>query len=113
MARIQKKIKKNIKSQMKSQEPAKPKEKEKVGKDYLLISVICFTVIITIAAWSTLTSLNKALYSLLIISLSLTYVRRHFNLTEQQEVWVDRGSIVSMGFALALFIVIMYNQIFP
>ena len=113
MARIQKKIKKNIKSQFKSQEAAKPREKEKVGKDYLLIAVICFTVIVTIAAWSTLTALNKALYSLLILSLSLTYVRRHANLTEQQETWVDRGSIVSMGFALALFAVIMYNQIFP
>ena len=98
---------------MQSQEPAKPKVKENVGKDYLLIAVICFTVMVTIAAWGTLSFLNKTLYLLLISSLSLTYVRRHFNLTEQQESWVDRGSIVSMGFALALFVVIMYNQIFP
>ena len=100
MARIQKKIKKNIKSQLKSQEPTKPKVKENVGKDYLLISVICFTIIITIAAWSTLTTLNQILYVLLIVSLSLTYVRRHFNLTQQQETWVDRGSIVSMGISI-------------
>ena len=113
MARIQKKIKKNIKSQLKSQEPAKPRVKENVGKDYLLIAVISFTIMVTIAAWGTLNFLNKTLYLLLITSLSLTYVRRHFNLTEQQESWVDRGSIVSMGFALALFVVIMYNQIFP
>ncbi len=111
MARIQKRIKKNMKPQQ-TQESSKPKAKENVGKDYLLIAVISFTVIVTVAAWSTLTDLNKALYSLLIISLSLTYVRRHFNLTEQQETWVDRGSIISMGFALALFAIIMYQQIF-
>ena len=112
MARIQKRIKKNIKSQSKSQETSKPRQKENVGKDYLLIAVISFTLVITIAAWSTLNNLNRALYCMLILSLSLTYVRRHFNLTEQEETWVDRGSIVSMGFALALFAVVMYYQIF-
>ena len=111
---MQKKIKKNIKiqNQLKEKNNPKPRVKEKVGKDYLLIAVIAFTLMITITAWSTLTNLNRALYTLLLISLSLTYIRRHANLTEQQETWVDRGSIVSMGFALAVFAVVMYYQIF-
>ena len=110
MARIQKRIKKKIKPQ--SQEVAKPKEKEKIGKDYLLIAVISFTVIVTSVAWSSLTNLNRLLYSMLIVSLSLTYVRRHANLDEKQQVWVDRGSIISMGVALVLFAIVMYQQIF-
>ena len=109
MAKIQKRIKKNMK-------PKKPKQeikiKEKVGKDYLLIAVISFTLMVTIAAWSTLTDMNKALYSMLLVSLSLTYIRRHYDLSEQQEFWVDRGSIISMGIALVLFAAIMYMQIF-
>jgi len=111
---MQKKIKKNIKiqNQLKEKNNPKPRVKEKVGKDYLLIAVIAFTLMITITAWSTLTNLNRALYTLLLVSLSLTYIRRHANLTEQQETWVDRGSIVSMGFALAVFAVVMYYQIF-
>lgn len=111
---MQKKIKKNIKTQnqLKEKNNPKPRVKEKVGKDYLLIAVIAFTLMITITAWSTLTNLNRALYTLLLVSLSLTYIRRHANLTEQQETWVDRGSIVSMGFALAVFAVVMYYQIF-
>ena len=114
LARMQKKIKKNIKAQseLKEKNTPKPRVKEKVGKDYLLVAVIAFTIMVTIAGWSALENLNRALYVLLITSLSLTYIRRHFNLTEQQETWVDRGSIVSMGFALSIFAVIMYYQIF-
>ncbi len=112
MARIQKKIKKNIKAQTKTQEVSKPKEKKKGGKDYLLIAVISFTLMVTIAAWESLAALNRALYVMLITSLSLTYVRRQFNLSEKMENWVDRASIAAMGFALALFAVVMYYQIF-
>ena len=112
LARIQKKIKKNIQSQSKSQETSKPKEKKRTGKDYLLIAVISFTLMVTIADWETLTPLNRALYVMLLSSLSLTYVRRQYNLSEKMENWVDKASIVSMGFALALFVVVMYYQIF-
>ena len=112
MARIQKKIKKNIQSQAKTQEVSKPKEKKRTGKDILLIVVISFTLMVTIAAWENLNPLNRALYVMLLTSLSLTYVRRQFNLSERLENWVDRASVVAMGFALALFAVVMYYQIF-
>ena len=113
MARIQKKIKKNIQAQNKSQEVSKPKEKKKlVGKDYVLIAVISFTLMVTIAAWENLTALNRALYVMLLTSLSLTYVRRQFNLSDKMEQWIDKASIAAMGFALALFAVVMYYQIF-
>ena len=112
MARITKKIQKNIQAKSKPQEKAAAKPKENVGKDYLLVAVISLTIVVTIAGWSTFTNLNRALYVLLISALSLTYVRRHFNLTEQQETWVDRGSLLSMGTAIILFAVIMFNYVF-
>ena len=110
LARIQKKIRKNLKP--KTQESATTKPKEKAGKDYLLIAVITFTVLVMIVGWSTFTNMNRALYLLLTLSLSLTYVRRHFNLTDVQELWVDRGSLFSMVAALIVFAIIMYNQVF-
>ena len=110
MARIQKKFKKKTQPKPSTQEQSKPKEK--VGKDYLLISVITLTTIVTLIGWSTLTNLNRALYLLLILSLSLTYVRRHYNLNKTQETWVDRGSLLSMGIAIILFAIVMYTQVF-
>ncbi|MBR1397353.1 MAG: hypothetical protein IJ563_07460 [Selenomonadaceae bacterium] len=113
MARIQKRIKKNI-MRPKEQEAksTKPKPKENVGKDYMLVGVIIFTTVVMLIGWSTFTNMNRAMYVCLIASLSLTYVKRHYNLSEIQEVWVDRTSLMAMGFAVALFALVMYNQIF-
>ena len=113
LARIQKRIKKNI-MRPKEQEAksTKPKQKENVGKDYMLVGVIIFTTVVMLIGWSTFTNMNRAMYVCLIASLSLTYVKRHYNLSEIQESWVDRTSLMAMGFAVALFALVMYNQIF-
>lgn len=102
MARISKKIRKKITP--KPNEEKKPKEK--VGKDYLLIGVIMFTFIIMVVGWPTLTNLSRALYFTLLLSLSMTYAQRHYDLNEVQSLWVNRISVGSMGMAVALF---MYN----
>ena len=85
LARIQKRIKKNI-MRPKEQEAksTKPKPKENVGKDYMLVGVIIFTTVVMLIGWSTFTNMNRAMYVCLIASLSLTYVKRHYNLSEIQ-----------------------------
>ena len=88
------------------------KPKENVGKDYLLLTVIAFTTIVMIVGWANLGNVNRALYAFLIVSLSLTYVKRHFDVSQEAESWIDRVSITCMGLAIALFVVTMYYQIF-
>jgi len=93
---------------------AKPEtvRKEKVGKDYFLLVMIGFTIIILGLGWGHLDSLNKAMYVLLTLSLSLTYARRHARLTDNQRIYVDRASFASIGLAAALFLLIAYQQYF-
>ena len=89
-----------------------PAPKEKIGKDYFLLVMIGFTLIILALGWSHLDSMNKVMYVLLTISLSLTYARRHANLTDSQRIYVDRASFASIGLAAALFLLIAYQQYF-
>ncbi len=106
MARITKRLKKKLNP--KPKEDAKPKEK--VGKDYLLVGVLAFTFVLMVAGWPTLTNLSRALYFTLLMSLSMTYADRHYDLTEIQAVWVRRIGTASMGMAVALFIYSLYER---
>ena len=106
MARITRKIKKKIAP--KPTENAKPKEK--VGKDYLLVGVLAFTFVLMVAGWPTLTNLSRALYFTLLMSLSMTYAERHYDLTAVQELWVRRIGTASMGIAIALFMYSLYER---
>ncbi len=106
MAKQYKKLQNKI--HPKTKEPSSPKEK--VGKDYFLIVMISFTVIVLTLGWSHLDDMNKAMYVLLTTSLCLTYTRRHFNLTDTQRVYIDRASFASIGLAVALFLIIAYYQ---
>ncbi len=87
-----------------------PAPKAKIGKDYFLLVMIGFTVIILTLGWSHLDDMNKAMYVLLTTSLCLTYTRRHFELTDTQRTYVDRASFASIGLAVALFLIIAYQQ---
>ena len=106
MARISKKIRKKISP--KPTEQSAPKEK--VGKDYLLIGVIAFTFIVMVVGWPTISNMNRALYFTLLLSLSMTYAQRHYDLNEIQEIWVRRIGTASMGMAVALFMLTLYYQ---
>lgn len=108
MARQSKKIAKRIKPKTKS-EPEK-KTPEKTGKDYLLIVVLALTIVFMIAGWSQFTAVNRGLYLALLVSLSTTYARRHYNLTDAQDLWAQRAGVVSMGIAIVLFGYVVYQQ---
>lgn len=105
MAKQYKKLRQKIHPQKKPSSQEKP-----VGKDYFLIGITLFTAVVLALGWQHFDSMNRAMYVLLIISLGLTYVRRHFELTETQQVLADRAGFISIGFAVALFIVICYYQ---
>ena len=111
MARQSKKIAKKIQPKKKAESENK-KPKEKVGKDYLLIAVLALTIVFLILGWSNFTPLNRGLYIALLISLSTTYARRHYNFTETQDIWIERAGMVSMGCAIVLFVFIVYQQYF-
>ena len=110
MARQSKKIAKKIRPAKKPEVTTKPKEK--VGKDYLLIGVMALTIVFLIFGWENFTATNRALYIALLISLSSTYVRRHYNLSDTQDLWAERAGYVSMGAAIILFAYVVYLQYF-
>lgn len=111
MARQSKKIAKKIQPKKKAEVENKPPEK-KVGKDYLLITVLALTIVFLLVGWSNFTIFNRGLYLALLVSLSTTYARRHYNLTPTQDLWAERAGYVSMAIALALFAFVVYQQYF-
>ena len=110
MARQSKKIAKKIQPKKKA-EPEN-KKPEKVGKDYLLIFVLALTIVFLIVGWENFTALNRGLYIALLISLSSTYARRHYNFTEVQDMWIERAGYASMFLAIVFFALVVYQQYF-
>ena len=110
MARQSKKIAKKIQPKKKA-EPEN-KKPEKVGKDYLLIIVLALTIVFLLVGWSNFTPLNRGLYIALLVSLSTTYARRHYNFTETQDTWLERAGMIAMGCAIVLFGFVVYQQYF-
>ena len=108
MARQSKKIAKKI--QPKKPTTTENKKPAKVGKDYLLIIVLALTIVFLIVGWQNFTALNRGLYLALLASLSTTYARRHYNFTDKQDLWLERLGIASMGVALVLFALVIYQQ---
>ena len=111
MARQSKKIAKKIQPKKKA-EPENKQPEKKVGKDYLLIIVLALTIVFLIFGWANFTALNRALYLALLVSLSSTYARRHYNFSEVQDMWLERAGYVSMILAIIFFALVVYNQYF-
>lgn len=88
---------------------AAPKEKP-VGKDYLLLAVIAFIIIMTAFGWEYMNNISRAMYILLGISMSCNYVQRHAKISEEKMVYVARIGLVTIGVAVALFLVSLYYQ---
>ena len=109
MANQYKKLQKKLYSQKNS---SKKTPEPKVGKDYMLLILIVFTVFVGIAGWSQLDVMNRSMYALLTISLSLTHIRRHAKLSETMQVIVERTSLVCLGCAVIVFFVVLYQQFF-
>ena len=92
----------------------KPKPVRPPGKDYMLLILMAFTVMVTLAAWEELDSLTLTMYILLTASLGLTYTRRQAieRLSEFQMMIVTRASFVTIGMAGALFLFDAYRRFF-
>ena len=90
----------------------KPKPVRPPGKDYMLLILMAFTVIVVLAAWEELDSLTLTMYVLLTASLGLTYTRRQAaeRLSEFQMMIVTRASFVTIGMAGALFLFDAYRR---
>ena len=88
---------------------AAPKEKP-VGKDYLLLAVIAFIIVMTAFGWDYMNNISRAMYILLGISMSCNYVQRHAKISEEKMVYVARVGLVTIGIAVALFLVSLYYQ---
>ena len=86
-----------------------PKEKP-VGKDYLLLAVIAFIIVMTAFGWDYMNNISRAMYILLGISMSCNYVQRHAKISEEKMVYVARVGLVTIGIAIALFLVSLYYQ---
>ena len=108
MARQSKKIAKRI--QPKKKVEPENKKPSKTGRDYLLIIVLALTIVFLIVGWSHFTIANRGLYLALLVSLSTTYARRHYNLTDVQDLWAQRAGVASMGIAIVLFAYVVYQQ---
>ena len=76
----------------------------------LLIGVLIFTIVVTMVGWMQFDNWNRCMYVLLIVSLGLTYVRRHAKLSETQAVFAERASLVSIGFAIAMFVIVLLHN---
>ena len=107
MARQYKKILKKIHPKKKKWQRDEPQEK--VGRDYLLIAVLAITIFFMIIGWANFSVVNKILYGALTVTLSTTYARRHYNMTEKQDLMALRISYVAMGIATAAFLVNIYQ----
>ena len=112
MARQSKKIATKLQPKKKVESENKQPVKEKVGKDYLLVGVLALTIVFLIVGWQNFTFTNRALYLALLVSLSSTYARRHYNFTETQDLWIERAGVIAMGAAIVLFAFVVYQQYF-
>lgn len=106
MAKQYKKLKQKI--HPKKKESSAPKEKP--GKDYILLVMIFFTLVIMLIGWAQFSDMNRALYVFLTLSLTLTYARRHARMTDTQRIFVERAGWASIGIATAIFIILCYYQ---
>ena len=108
MAKMLKKL------QQKMTPAEKPKPVRPPGKDYMLLILMAFTVMVVLAAWEDLDSLTLTMYILLTASLGLTYTRRQAaeRLSEFQMMIVTRASFVTIGMAGALFLFDAYRRFF-
>ncbi|SFT61485.1 hypothetical protein SAMN02910356_01333 [Selenomonas sp. GACV-9] len=99
---------KKLQNKVYPKKKAEDKPQEKIGKDYLLIFVIAFTAVVTLVGWEHFDSLNRWMYLLLTFSLSMTYIFRHGNISENAKIYVNRASLASMGLAIAMFLLSAY-----
>ncbi len=90
----------------------KQETQPKVGRDYFLLIMICFTLVVTLFGWQQFDNTNRAMYLLLTLSLTLTYLYRHANVSDNVRTYLNSASLGSMGLAVAMFLISLYYQFF-
>ena len=85
-------------------------QEKPVGKDYLLLIVIGFILVLTIGAWEYMNNLSRSMYILLGISMTCNYLQRHAKVSEQTIVIISRVGLATIALAIVLFLVSLYYQ---
>ena len=90
----------------------KQESQPKIGRDYLLLIMICFTFVIAMFGWEHFDNTNRAMYLLLTLSLTLTYLYRHAKVSDNVRAYLNSASLGAMGLAVAMFLISLYYQFF-
>lgn len=101
---------KKLQNKLYPKKQADDKNLKKAGKDYLLIAVFCFTIVITVAGWDKLDNMNRAMYLFLILSLGLTYTSRHAKVSDNIRAYLNSASLGAIGLAIATFVITLYYK---
>ena len=113
MARQTKRIRKNIHT---AQELEEALEEKPQGREYkpweniVLVGIICLTMFLLASGWSYFDTVNKAMYSILLLALLLMYAQRRMKMTPTRETWLRRGIFAAIALALVLFAYAVYIQ---
>ncbi len=94
------------------EEPTEKKNEKPVGKDYVLLFIIVFTLFILCVSWEHFDNMKRIMYICLTAALGLTYAGRHAKLDENQLQLVNRASFVTLMVSIVLFLVSCYNEFF-
>lgn len=101
---------KKLQQKLHPKETSNKKKEKPLGKDYVLLAVIGFILVVTAFGWEMMNNMSRAMYILLGISMTCTYLRRQARLSESQALFAERTGMITLGFALALFLVTLYYQ---
>jgi hypothetical protein len=97
--RIQQKITKSVETSTKKDRP---------GRDFWLIAIICLNLFILALGWSTLDTPSLLMYVLLALSLISIYVRKHVNIPEKFGPYLDKAGLITIGAACIIFAYVCY-----
>lgn len=103
MARLSKRIQQRI---TKSVETST--KKDRPGRDFWLIAIICLNLFILALGWSTLDTPSLLMYVLLALSLISIYVRKHVDIPEKFNPYLDKLGLVTIGGACIIFAYVCY-----
>ncbi len=113
LARQTKRIRKNIQTAQELEEALEEKPQGRVYKPWeniVLVGIICLTMFLLASGWNYFDTVNKGMYSLLLIALLLMYAQRRMEMTPTRETWIRRGIFAAIALALVLFAYAVYMQ---
>ena len=113
MAKQTKRIRKNIRTTQELEEALEEKplgREHKPWENVVLVGVICLTMFLLASGWNYFDTVNKAMYSVLLVALLLMYAQRRVKLTPARDTWIRRGIFAAIALALVLFAYAVYMQ---